>query len=378
MLDKMILIPLVFSVILFNDVNSVCLKNSITTASGLHAPKNSSICSGQLIFEDNFNWLDLSKWHHEQTLTGGGNNEFEWYTDDRRNSYTSNGQLHIKPTFVADEYGEKFLYSGTIDLGASCTGSDNEGCRRTGSANAILNPVKSARMRTLNSFSFKYGRVEVSAKVPAGDWLWPAIWLLPSKWVYGSWPTSGEIDMMESRGNRQYYSRSGQNVGTPLEASTLHWGPNPQNNKFMKTHWEKTSWNGGWDNAYHRYQLEWTPEHIKFSVDDQEVGTVTPPAGGFWQYGDLQPSGLPNPWARGSKMAPFDAEFHILINLAVGGAYFPDDVDNKSGKKPWTSTQPYREGMTRFWQANQQWKPTWNLNSDDSHLKVDYVRVWAL
>uniref|UniRef100_A0A6P7H3C0 Beta-1,3-glucan-binding protein-like n=1 Tax=Diabrotica virgifera virgifera TaxID=50390 RepID=A0A6P7H3C0_DIAVI len=113
----MILILFAFSAILFNGVHSVCLKNSITTASGLHAPKNKSLCSGQLIFEDNFNFLDTSKWHHEQTLSGGGNNEFEWYTDDRRNSYTSNGQLHIKPTFVADEYGEKFLYSGTIDLG---------------------------------------------------------------------------------------------------------------------------------------------------------------------------------------------------------------------------------------------------------------------
>ena len=59
----------------------------------------------------------------------------------------------------------------------------------------------SAAMRTPLSFAFTYGRVEARAKMPAGDWIWPAIWMMPVREVYGNWPTSGEIDIVESRGN---------------------------------------------------------------------------------------------------------------------------------------------------------------------------------
>ena len=59
----------------------------------------------------------------------------------------------------------------------------------------------SGKLTTLESVAIKYGRVEVKAKLPKGNWLWPAIWLLPKYQEYGSWPASGEIDIMESRGN---------------------------------------------------------------------------------------------------------------------------------------------------------------------------------
>jgi len=85
----------------------------------------------------------------------------------------------------------------------------------------VNNPIRSARIRTVNSFSFKYGRVEVKAKLPRGDWIWPAIWMLPTYGEYGTWPASGEIDIMESRGNDETYSSGGVN----RFGSTLHWGP---------------------------------------------------------------------------------------------------------------------------------------------------------
>ena len=65
-----------------------------------------------------------------------------------------------------------------------------------------------------------YGKVEVVAKLPEGDWLWPAIWMLPEDSVYGEWPRSGEIDIMEARGNAPGYSAGGRDIIT----STLHWG----------------------------------------------------------------------------------------------------------------------------------------------------------
>lgn len=79
------------------------------------------------------------------------------------------------------------------------------GCKRTsGDGGNAINIMQSARVRTVKSFNFRYGRVEFKAKLPVGDWLWPALWLLPARQEYGNWPASGEIDVMESRGNVNY------------------------------------------------------------------------------------------------------------------------------------------------------------------------------
>jgi beta-glucanase (GH16 family) len=83
----------------------------------------------------------------------------------------------------------------------------------------------------VNSFAFKYGRVEVRAKLPKGDWIWPAIWMLPKHNAYGTWPASGEIDIMESRGNGASYPLGGNDAF----GSTLHWGPYYGMNGFPKT-----------------------------------------------------------------------------------------------------------------------------------------------
>ena len=69
-----------------------------------------------------------------------------------------------------------------------CTASWNNGCKRTGTSSLLLPPIKSARLRTQGKFAFKYGKVEISAKVSAGDWLWPALWLMPNNSTYGNWP----------------------------------------------------------------------------------------------------------------------------------------------------------------------------------------------
>lgn len=337
--------------------------------------------SGDLIFEDDFTTLDLKKWQHEQTLGGGGNWEFQWYTNNRSNSYVEDGYLNIRPTLVADTFGNDFLYSGTLDINGGspadqCTNPQWYGCSRTGSTTNIVNPIKSARIRTIDSFAFKYGKLEVRAKIPAGDWLWPAIWLLPRWNQYSSWPSSGEIDVMESRGNKQLVNTNGVNIGVQQVGSTLHWGPNGNYNKYPLTHYEKNL-ASGFDLDFHRYQLEWTADYIKFSVDDEETGRVTPPVGGFWELGGLASTGLDNPWKRDSKMAPFDQEFYIILNNAVGGvSYFPDDATNSPGGKPWANTSP--KAATDFWEGREQWLSTWNnLKNDDINLKVDYVKVWA-
>jgi hypothetical protein len=75
-------------------------------------------------------------------------------------------------------------------------------------------------------------------------------------------------------------------------------------------------------------------------VDNVELGTIAPPAGGFYEYGGFANEGIANPWGGGSKMAPFDRDFYLILNLAVGGVnYFPDGVSNPGGK-PWLNTSP--------------------------------------
>lgn len=182
---------------------------------------------------------------------------------------------------------------------------------------------------------------------------------------------------MESRGNKQLFNTEGLNLGTQQVGSTLHWGPNYNYNRYPYTHFERNN-EAGYDTDFHTYRLEWTDEKISFFVDDVELGTVTPPEGGFWELGELAATGLENPWraSTNQRMAPFDQEFYILINLAVGGtSYFPDDASNPGGK-PWLNTSP--KAATDFWEGRDQWLPTWNVGTDDSHLQVDYVRVWAV
>lgn len=191
-----------------------------------------------LTFEDNFDFLNLDNWQHEITLGGGGNWEFEVYLNQRTNSYVENGKLYLRPTYTADQIGEANLKNGyTMSLwggapGDYCTSNAFYGCERlSGAGGNYLNPITSARVRSVNSFSFKYGRVEFRAKLPKGDWIWPALWLLPKDNAYGNWPSSGEIDVMESRGNGPEY----QFGGSDKFASTLHWGPDYWHNRYPTT-----------------------------------------------------------------------------------------------------------------------------------------------
>ena len=121
--------------------------------------------------------------------------------------------MNIRPKLSSDKYGENFLSNGTLDLGPVCKNDPHwsyikTACVKRGTPNNIINPIISGRIKTQGKFAFKYGIVEVRAQNHTGDWLWPAIWLLPNVDSYGYWPASGEIDIMEARGNMNYKSGS--------------------------------------------------------------------------------------------------------------------------------------------------------------------------
>ncbi|XP_053672077.1 uncharacterized protein LOC128722392 [Anopheles nili] len=358
---------------------SECVR-SVTTASGALIDRGRTFCSGELIFEDNFDFFDFEKWEHENTLAGGGNWEFQWYTNNRSNSFVENGELNIRPTLTSDQFGEAYLTSGTLSLQGNypdhCTNDAFYGCVRVGNQQHIVNPVKSARIRTIGSFNFKYGRAKVRAKIPTGDWLWPAIWLLPKRNVYGSWPVSGEMDLMESRGNEALV-QDGVQIGTAQVGQTLHFGPSPSYNGYPTATLTKNALPGQeYNKQFSTFGFVWTPDNITVSINGEALATI---GGDFWKRGDFAKHNLENPWRYGTHMAPFDQEFHFVINLAVGGvAYFPDTATNPGGK-PWKNNSP--QAATDFWNGRDQWLPTWNLAKDggkSASLLVDYVKVWAL
>ena len=142
--------------------------------------------------EDNFdkNGLDDSHWTHEVQSGGFGTGSFDWTTSDKANSFTDAEGLHIVPTLTTEstDITEAQLYNGyTLNLtksggDGSCTSDDYKSCsiKSNETTGLVIPPVRSARLSTKGKKTIKYGRVEVVAKMPRGDWLWPAIWLEPA------------------------------------------------------------------------------------------------------------------------------------------------------------------------------------------------------
>lgn len=178
-----------------------------------------------LVYEDDFRAFRTDIWYREVQVGGFGTGEFEWTTADEDNSYVVDNMLVIMPTLTDQVLSEDQVNNGyALNLTAegSCTSTDWHQCVAISNSTAqtVINPVRSARLTTKMSRSIKYGKVEVVAKLPKGDWLWPAIWMMPVNDTYGQWPASGEIDIVESRGNPINYPLG----GVDTFSSTLHWG----------------------------------------------------------------------------------------------------------------------------------------------------------
>jgi len=327
-----------------------------------------------LIWEDNFDFLDFKKWEHERTLSGGGNWEFELYRNNRTNSFTKDGVLYIQPTLTSEAIGLQAMMQDYNIWGANpadvCTSNAFYGCERNGAASGnFLNPIMSARLRTTRKFSFKYGRVEVRAQLPKGDWIWPAIWMLPENFEYGTWPASGEIDIMESRGNDASCSAGGNNKF----ASTLHWGPNWNQNGYPLTTKQYTHPNSLSD-GFHTYGLVWKEDRLYTYIDSEAniVLDVDMKATDFFTKGGWK--NQDNPWKGETNNAPFNREFFLILNVAVGGTngYFPEGQCGKT----WSDNDPH--SVNAFWNSWGAWYPTWNYpQTNQSALKVDYVKVWS-
>src|SRR6266851_965560 len=225
----------------------------------------------KLVWSDEFDGptgsaVDPSKWSFDIGGNGWGNNELETYTSRTANAYRDGGLLVIKA------------------LKETFTGSDNR-----------TRDYTSARLLTKNKFTQAYGRFEARIKIPYGQGIWPAFWMLGDNINTAGWPTCGEIDIMENIGKEP-----------SIVHGTFH-GPGYSGGNGVSAAYTLS---GGqkFSDDFHTFAVEWEPNVVRFYVDGLLYKTRTPadlPTGTSWV---------------------FDHPFFIVLNVAVGG-YWPGNPD---------------------------------------------------
>lgn len=251
----------------------------------------------KLVWSDEFDGkeIDATKWDFDlgngfstpdgAYIGGWGNDELEFYTREPKNVFVSDGALHIRA--IKESY-QGFNYTS--------------------------GRVKTRKRDGGPLFNKKYGKFEFRAKLPIGKGVWPALWMLPQSEKYGGWASSGEIDILEARGQE------------PTKVlGTLHFGSSWPANAHAERNYQLPD--GGTIADFHLYTLEWEPGEMRWLVDGKLYATQS-----FWwsssrreQGRGAAPAGEAdlNPWP-----APFDQPFFLVMNVAVGGKFLgnPDQT----------------------------------------------------
>lgn len=235
------------------------------------ATKTPDMLGYNLLWADEFdgNKLNEDNWNIELRDPGWTNNELQAYVNSEENVFVKDGCLVLKAIETVDENGKKSYTSGKVN--------------------------------SQNKQDFLYGKVVVRAKVPEGQGLWPAAWMMPTdEEKYGQWPKCGEIDIMETLGN-----------DTSTAYQTIHYGE-PHSEQQGK----KVLEDGSFSDDFHEYSVEWEPGKITFLIDYVKVLETRD-----WFTAVEGEDDKPYP-------APFDQTFFVQMNLAVGGDWpgNPDDT----------------------------------------------------
>ena len=212
----------------------------------------------ELVIQDEFNTNGAPNdaiWSYDIGTgnNGWGNNELQFYTNRKENVSVQNGYLLItarKESFQGSSY-------------------------------------TSARLLTKGKFEQAYGRYEARIKLPWGQGIWPAFWMLGADIDTNPWPGAGEIDIMEFRGQ-----------DPTIVLGTVHGPGYSAGESFSKSYTLK---NDRFDTGFHVFGIEWAPDYVNFYVDDV-------------LYNQITPADVPGEWV-------FDKPFYILLNLAVGGSF---------------------------------------------------------
>ncbi|MEO1288816.1 MAG: glycoside hydrolase family 16 protein, partial [Chloroflexota bacterium] len=221
----------------------------------------------ELMWSDEFDGdsIDPTKWGYDTGGDGFGNNELQYYSNRPENSFVADGNLHI----VARDEDFRFR------------------------------EYTSAKLQTQGIMQFQYGRIDIRAQLPQGQGIWPAFWMMPYQSRYGGWPASGEIDIMEMIGHQP-----------ATVHGTLHYtGDDFGSHRFTGDSY--TLDEGIFADNFHVFSLIWEEDRIEWYVDGVLYQVQT----------EWQTAGSEYP-------APFDNEFYLILNLAVGGDWpgSPDET----------------------------------------------------
>jgi beta-glucanase (GH16 family) len=212
----------------------------------------------QLVIQDEFN-IDgapnSALWGYDIGTgnNGWGNNELQYYTNRTQNVMVQNGYLLIT--------ARKESYMGSA--------------------------YTSAKLLTKGKFEQAYGRFEARMRLPWGQGMWPAFWMLGADIDTNPWPGAGEIDIMEYRGQQP-----------SIVLGSVHGPGYSGGNAITKSYELK---NDRFDTGFHVFGIEWGPDYVNYYVDDV-------------LYNQITPADVPGEWV-------FNKPFYIIINLAVGGSF---------------------------------------------------------
>ena len=241
---------------------------------------------GKLVWAEEFNYKgmpDSTRWKYDlgdgcPNICGWGNNELQFYTRQPDNVYVKRGKLVIEAR-RGEKGGEKPQFTSS---------------------------------RLVSKQDWKYGYIEVRARLPKAVGTWPAIWMLPTDWKYGGWPSSGEIDIMEHVGYDP-----GVVHGT-VHTKAFNHGIGTQKGKQIQV--------PDFSKKFHRYAIRWSANKIDFYVDDVLYNSFANTGGNFEEW-------------------PFDQPFHLLLNIAVGG-----DWGGKEGVDEAAFPQRMEIDYVRVWE----------------------------
>ena len=253
------------------------------------------------IWRDEFNGTSLDK--DSWNIYGSGwsaNNVQSCYSRSEENVNVKNGSLNLV---------------GLYKPGARCKGNEKSG------------NFTSGFVETKGKKSWTYGYIEARIKMPNNKSTWPGFWMSPDKPTYGSWPRSGEIDIVETKGSNLDYA-----------AADAHWGLSTYNKK----HAQGKDLPAGFKDTtqWHTYGVKWTEGKLEYYIDGVKFHTV---------------NGFDQPNAANTPYGPFDQPFFLRLNLAIGGDY----IDGKGSK--WSNAYNTLAKYPKSFPAT---------------MSIDYVRVY--
>ncbi len=245
-------------IISFDDQKKV--KNSV---SNLNEDTHQPGLDWTLAWSDEFdtNTIDVNNWNFQVVEAGRFNDEWQRYTDSNVNAYIDNNCLVIKVVHESDVHG--------------------------------MDQYTSARLHTANKHSWKYGKIAARMKLPKGEGIWPAFWMLGANIDENGgntpWPQSGEIDILELYGSKD---------DAAIEANA-HFADASGSHAMMGAAAYKLE-QGKFADAFHIFELEWDANRIAWFVDGEQFASMP---------------------ISSDELSEFHKEFFIVLNTAVGGAH---------------------------------------------------------